>query len=99
MSQNPGFKEKMFQELSIKQTDLEHINGSFKSYRNKFVAHLDSEEIARLPKVGEGLPLVYFYYKEVKAICENTSDWPEDLEEFYKVHYEKGRHHYDREKT
>jgi hypothetical protein len=84
------FKERMFEELKIKQTDLDLIHGSIKSYRDKFVAHLDSELTMKIPKISEGLEMVCFYYKEVKSLCDKTSDWPESLESFYKEHYEKG---------
>ncbi|GAB2915213.1 hypothetical protein [Rheinheimera gaetbuli] len=90
MNPHKDFKEKMFNSLNINQTELDRINGSFRSYRDKFVAHLDSEETASIPKVSEGLPLVYFYYEEVKAICERTTDWPDNLEDFFKEHYEIG---------
>jgi len=90
MKPHKEFKERMFSSLNINQTELDRINGSFRSYRDKFVAHLDSEEVANIPKVSEGLPLVYFYYEEIKSICESTSDWPDSLEDFYKEHYEIG---------
>lgn len=93
------FKERMFEELQIKQTDLDRIHGSIKAYRDKFVAHLDSEETMNIPKISEGFEMVCFYYKEVKSLCNRISDWPESLESFYKKHYEIGLKQYANKKT
>ena len=99
MHADQTFKQRMFDELDIKQIDLDKIHGSIKSYRDKFVAHLDSERVMNIPKLQEGLPLVYFYYSEVKSICDNTSDWPTSIENFYQEHYEKGLEQYANQRT
>ncbi|MEH6473593.1 MAG: hypothetical protein V7752_20405 [Halopseudomonas sp.] len=99
MHEDLGFKQRMFNELSIKQTDVDRIHGCIKSYRDKFVAHLDSEKTMHIPRLEEGLPLVFFYYSEVKAVCGDTSDWPESLEDFYQEHYLKGLEQYASQQT
>ncbi len=99
MHSDPSFKQRMFDEVDIQQDDLDKIHISIKSYRDKFVAHLDSEEVMRIPKLEEGLHLVFFYYSEVKEICDNTSDWPESIEEFYQEHFKKGLAQYASQQT
>ena len=89
MSHDMDFKQRMFDELKIKQTDLDKVHGSIKSYRDKFVAHLDSEEKMNIPLLGEALKMVFFYYSEVKRICESTNDWPPSLEEFYEKRFKE----------
>ena len=44
MNNPTQFKNEMFQELNIKQTDLETAWNSIKSYRDEFVAHLEDKE-------------------------------------------------------
>lgn len=99
MNADSDFKLRMFESLSINQTDLDRINGGFRSYRDKFVAHLDSDEVMHIPKVSEGFDLVRFYYDEIKEECDDTSDWPADLNELYQSYYNNGLIHYDEKKT
>jgi hypothetical protein len=94
MQQDAGFKERMFSELNIKQTDLDKVHGSIKAYRDKFVAHLDSEGTMNIPRLDEGLRMVCFYYSEVEKICEDMSGLPGSLESFYDKNYKDGRAQY-----
>lgn len=89
MHHDQTFKIRMFDSLNIKQSDLDEVHASIKSYRDKFVAHLDSEEIMNIPKLENTLRMVFFYYSEVKKICDSTVDWPESLEYFYEEHFNK----------
>ena len=98
MTHDEDFKKRMFEKLKIKQTDLDKVHGSIKAYRDKFVAHLDSEETMNIPMIEEALDMVFFYYSEVKKICDSTSDWPTSLEEFYEEHFQQAVVHYG-EKT
>ncbi|HEY9135886.1 MAG TPA: hypothetical protein VIM85_08835 [Pseudomonadales bacterium] len=95
MHDDQCFKTRMFEELGIKQADLDKIHGSVKSYRDKFVAHLDSEETMNIPRLEDALRMVYFYYSEVQKICDSTADWPKNLEDFYKEHFEKAKDQYE----
>lgn len=97
MRHDQTFKNSMFESLNITQTDLDEVYGSIKSYRDKFVAHLDSEETGNIPKLDDALHMVSFYYSEVKKICDSTADWPETLEEFYEEHFNKAVSQYDQQ--
>ena len=61
------FKQEMFQELNIKQTDLDGIWRSIKSLRDKFVAHLDDEETMNIPQFDLALSLVIFFHKKARV--------------------------------
>ena len=98
MNHDKDFKQRMFEKLKIKQTDLDKVHGIIMAYRDKFVAHLDSEETMNIPMLEEALNMVFFYYSEVKKICGSTSDWPTSLEEFYEKHFKHAVMHYG-EKT
>lgn len=97
MHQDQTFKSRMFKSLNIGQADLDELHSSIKSYRDKFVAHLDSEEIMNIPKLEDALRMVCFYYQEVKIACDLTSDWPESLEELYKEHFNLAVIQYDKQ--
>jgi hypothetical protein len=97
MNHDQTFKARMFESLSIKQTDLDKVHDNIKSYRDKFVAHLDSEEIMNIPILEDALRMVIFYYSEVKKICDSTSDWPENLETFYEAHFNSALKQYNQQ--
>ena len=99
MSCDPTFKKRMLDELKISQEDFDLTYKSFREYRDKFIAHLDSDEIMKIPEVSKGLNMVFFYYKEVKAMCEEIADWPNSIEIFYKEHYKNALMQYDKLKT
>lgn len=96
MRHDQTFKPRMFETLDIKQTDLDKVHGSIKSYRDKFVAHLDSDEIMNIPRLDDAFQMVVFYYSELKSLCTSTADWPDNLEVFYKEHFEKGASQYEK---
>jgi len=89
----------MLDELKISQEDLDLTYKSFREYRDKFIAHLDSDEKMKIPEVSKGLNMVFFYYKEVKAMCEAIADWPNSIENFYKEHYKNALMQYGKLKT
>ncbi len=47
-----------------------------------------------IPELDEALRMVFFYYSEVKNICDSTADWPERLENFYEEHFNKAIRQY-----
>lgn len=91
------FKQEMFHELNIKQTDLDGIWGSIKSLRDKFVAHLDDEEIMNIPQFDLALSLVIFFHKKaVKSLVNEKSlvGLPPDLKAFYDACYAEAEKKY-----
>ncbi len=103
MFHNNKLREKilpgMFDKLNINQEDLDFTYKSFRDYRDKYIAHLDSDEVFQIPEVSKGLNMVFFYYNEVKALCESVADWPNSIEEFYNEHYQKALRQYEKLKT
>lgn len=94
MRKDATFKERMLASTNMRKTDLDRIHGSIKSYRDKFVAHLDSEETMNIPTLGEALKLASFYYAEVRNLCSSTQDWPQSLDAFYDEHFKLGAAQY-----
>ncbi len=78
MHHDQDFKAKMFKELNIKQTNLDKVHGSIKSYRDKFVAHLDSEETMNIPKLEEAFCMVCFLLFRGTAVPLTFTTMPFD---------------------
>ena len=79
------FKEAMLRNCSINEEEFLICRESFKRYRDKFVAHLDSEDIMHIPKLDDAISLVKYYYsyvaKELKP--SELQALPQDLNSYY----------------
>lgn len=69
---NKAFKQEMFASLKINQTTIDQVDGSIRHYRNKFVAHLDSDTIMKIPKLDLAKSTVEFYHAKLVQECEGT---------------------------
>lgn len=80
------FKEKMLKHCSITEDDLKSCRESFKTYRDKFLAHLDSEDVMQIPKLDSALCVVNYYYSYVidELDVYGLRGLPHDLELYYK---------------
>lgn len=89
MNNPTQFKNEMFQELNIKQTDLETAWNSIKSYRDEFVAHLEDKETMRIPTFDLPLAAVIFYHKKIidSSPDKNFVGLPLDIQVFYDACY------------
>ena len=80
------FKKEMFRKLGIEQINFDELWESIRSYRDKFVAHLDDEETGMIPKFDLALEMVIFYHENVKKAFKE--EWqltglPLDLRAYY----------------
>lgn len=70
-----------------------------RAYRDKFIAHLDSEEVMNIPKLRVARKSVSFLYKYLLANEEEGNcfhDAPPKASQFYKLHYSQGRKVYSK---
>jgi len=84
--ENPDdFKSGMFESCSITEDDLVECRESFKTYRDKFVAHLDSEETMQIPVIDLALKVVKYYYECVsnELGISNLGRLPKSIESYY----------------
>ncbi len=66
-----------------------------KTYRNKFVAHLDAERRMQIPRLTLVVDSVVFLYDLVRNEYQDfLLDAPEDLRSYYEERLEHGRSHY-----
>jgi hypothetical protein len=77
--------------------DFCELHKQIKDYRDNFVAHLDSDDVMRVPFLDNALKLVYFYYSEVtKRLVENERrGLPADIESYYGKCLNKSRNYFD----
>jgi hypothetical protein len=79
------FKQEMLDSCAITEDDLAQSRESFKIYRDKFVAHLYSEDTIHIPVLDTPLALAKHYYKYVaKEIGDaGLRNLPRDIEQYY----------------
>lgn len=94
-----NFKSAMFAKIGITQIELDNYVNYIKNYRDKFVAHLDSDEVMNIPQLNIALSTVIFYHGYVVKICADSSilhGLPTDLESYYKKCYSDAEKAYDK---
>ena len=79
------FKQEMLDRCAITEDDLSQNSESFKLYRDKFIAHLDSEEIMHIPVLDTPLALAKYYYTYVANELGEAGlrNLPSDIEHYY----------------
>jgi len=79
------FKDGMLKHCAISEDDLVSCRKSFKTYRDKFLAHLDSEEIMQIPKLDIALEVTKYYYNYVakELGISELRNLPQELESYY----------------
>lgn len=80
-----SFKKEMLNTCGITEDELASCRKSFKEYRDKFVAHLDSEETMHIPELKIALAVVKYYYSYVakELGTSRLRDLPRDIESYY----------------
>lgn len=91
-----AFKQEMLSSCAITEEDLAQSRESFKAYRDKFVAHLDSEETMHVPVLGTPLALVKYYYKYVANELGEAGlrNLPSDIEHYYQECFQASEAHF-----
>jgi hypothetical protein len=82
-----SFKTQMLDCCEITEEDLVKSRESLKAYRDKFIAHLDSEEVMQIPVLDTPLALVRYYYTYVADELGVTQlgNLPNDFEHYYQT--------------
>ncbi|MFL9860076.1 hypothetical protein PQR72_30815 [Paraburkholderia madseniana] len=67
-------------------------------YRDKFVAHLDEQNVMRIPSLGTALESVFFLYADVRLsspaeifATSHLANLPDDLSDYYNACRDEGR--------
>jgi len=81
------FRERMLKSIKIDEKVLKVHWKKVLTYRNKFLAHLDSNEVMHIPTLDITLKSVFFYYSYLYQHKNTDSVFdglPNNLEEYYK---------------
>ncbi len=60
-----SFKNDMIKSCDLTDDDFSDCHKMIKEYRNKFVAHLDSDKVMKIPMFNNALKLTQYYYDYV----------------------------------
>jgi hypothetical protein len=78
------FRAKLLNDLQIDETGFQREIDIMLRYRDKFIAHLDSDKIMNIPALDAAKKAVWFYYGYVLAHDNITAaGFPGDLEKGY----------------
>lgn len=80
-----AFRKAMLKACSMDKSDLVDLRDSIKTYRDKFIAHLDSEETMYIPELDRALALVKYYYGYItdELGIKGLGNLPDDIEAYY----------------
>lgn len=87
----------LLRELRMEETDLENYVKEMRTYRDKFVAHLDSEEVMYPPKLDvmkKSVTYLYGYLLENEDEEDFFHDAPTNAAAFYRRFLLEGREAY-----
>lgn len=89
-----SFFKNMLIELNISENDFDSYIREMKTYRDKFVAHLDSENIAHIPKlevVRKSISYLYDYLLAYEEVNNCFSDAPKNSLKIYNRFLNEGK--------
>ncbi len=93
-----GFFNGVLQELKTTETEFENYITEMRSYRDKFVAHLDSKETMHIPKLEVAQNSVSYLYDYLRTYEDEGNffvDAPKKASTFYEDYLEEGKLVYD----
>lgn len=99
VSDKDRFQSDLLKHLGIEQSEFDSLLAELRTYRNKFVAHLDSDETMRIPLMDVVKNSVIYYYGyllQVENDGTTFDDGPSNLEAYYQQCNEEGRAFYRR---
>ena len=71
---------------NLKPDDFSSYRQDIKNYRDRFVAHLDSDETMYIPQFDKALQLTQYYYDHVinELKTHQKLNLPNDIDAYYK---------------
>jgi len=97
-----AFRSELKNRLGIKTADWDKAWASVRTYRNEFIAHLDSALEMHIPDMHLPQRMVEFYFSQLRDLCSNEHvlrDAPIDMDAYYVTCYQQGVAVYQRNKN
>ncbi len=86
------FKSELLNNLHITEDVWETKRNELRTYRDSFVAHLDSEETMNIPDMDLPFEMIKFYFNVILGY-ENASTifrgFPTNLNDYFLIHYDE----------
>ena len=92
-----AFKDGLFKEISVNEDDWTKYLRKVKRYRDKFVAHLDSDKFMNLPDLDIAFKSIEYYFRYLGDLPEGNevlAGFPSDLALYYEQCLREGRKEY-----
>ena len=88
------FLPELYAQLKIDENCFEEHRSKMKTYRDKFLAHLDEDRFMDIPDLTITLNSVVFLYGILRSeYSEMLTDAPSDLRQFYRERLAHGQRH------
>ncbi len=85
-----SFKLRLLEDVGISKEQWRSCWKQLKEYRDKFLAHLDSEHTMQIPLMTIPMRMVAFYYGELRDCCSHPEvmrELPNDMHQYYQQCY------------
>ena len=86
------FRSEIMKDVGITDAEWKNSWTIIRSYRDKFVAHLDSEHTMHVPEMDIPERMVRSYFGGLRLLCSSAAvlaDMPVDMESYYIKSYEE----------
>ena len=95
-----SFKQEMLAKCEISESELAHTRDLLKEYRDKFIAHLDSEEMMCIPVLDIPIKVMKFYYEYIahELVETGLGDLPIDIELYYQSCFRAAKMRFGKQK-
>ena len=82
-----GFEAGLYSELKVTDSEFVRFRDGMRAYRNRFVAHLDSELTMRIPQLDLAVHSTSYYHSAIvaEAGAEVLTGMPLDANDFYRA--------------
>lgn len=93
-----SFKVNMLQHCKLTSEEFNSYHIEMKSYRDQFVAHLDSELTMLIPDLTNAINTTKYYYAYIyKELDERSKiDFPKNLSEYYNICFFESKNYFDK---
>lgn len=88
----------MLQYCKLSDAEFDIYHKAMKSYRDQFVAHLDSELIMQIPDLTNAINTVRYYYQHVYNELPNSSriNFPKNLDDYYNSCFSEAENYFEK---
>ena len=97
-----SFQEGLLAEIGLSETEFEDYVNQMRTYRDKFIAHLDSEEVMHIPLLQSAVNstvYLYDYLLETEETGGCFADAQKGGSKFYGKFLEEGKAVYEKNRT